>query len=232
MDEAGDPATRQAREAALGRHLRALRERRSWTQGTLSRESGVSQATIRAIEANYPNVQRRTRTTLIALSRALGLPNDYLIRYQASPPPEDLHSPPATTGNAPEGGAPQDSAEEHLLPDGKDWPGVIRAIQERVKAEHISDAELAWRTRLAHNTVTKIWMAGSQFSEANLICFSVALGWSPHYLLNILHCQPQGEDETGYPMPDSFEKKVLDRLDEIDKKLDLIMRGRRSMPGI
>lgn len=227
MDEAGDPATREAREAALGRHLRALREQRGWTQSSLSRESGVSQATIRAIEANYPNVQRRTRATLIALSRALGLPNDYLIGYQASPPPEDLPGQPATMGNIPPDSAPRDRTEERPQPDGKDWPGVIRAIQDRVKAEHISDAELVWRTRLAHNTVTKIWIADSQFSEANLICFSVALGWPPHYLLNILHRQPQGDGEPRYPMPDSFEKRVLDRLNEIDRKIELLMRGQR-----
>jgi transcriptional regulator with XRE-family HTH domain len=224
MDEAGNPAaTREAREAALGRHLRALREQRGWTQSTLSRESGVSQATIRAIEANYPNVRRRSRATLISLSRALGLPNDYLIGYQASPPPEDLLPQPSDT----KGRAPRGSTEEQQPPGGKDWPGVIKAIQDRVKAEFISDAELAWRTRLAHNTVTKIWISDSQFSEANLICFAVALGWPPHYLINILHRQPQGDSETGYPMPDSFEKKVLNRLDDIDSKIDLIMRGRR-----
>lgn len=226
MDEAGSPATRDAREAALGRHLRALREQRGWTQSVLSRESGVSQATIRAIEANYPNVRRRSRATLIALSRALGLPNDYLIGYQASPPREALLSQPATTRSGP----PRDSTREGPPPEGKDWPGVIKAIQDRVKAEHISDAELAWRTRLAHNTVTKIWIADSQFSEANLICFSVALGWPPHYLLNILHHQPQGDGEPVYPMPDSFEKKVLDRLNEIDNKIDLIIRDQRR-PG-
>ncbi|MBO0820100.1 MAG: helix-turn-helix transcriptional regulator [Nocardiopsaceae bacterium] len=222
MDEAGNPATREAREAALGRHLRALREQRGWTQGTLSRESGVSQATIRAIEANYPNVRRRSRATLIALSRALGLPNDYLIGYQASPPPEELPSHATATGNEP----PDDPARGGAK-DGKDWPGVIKAIQDRVKAEHISDAELAWRTRLAHNTVTKIWLADSTFSEANLICFSVALGWPPHYLLNILHRQPQGDGEPAYPMPESFEKTVLNRLNEIDRKVDLLIRNQR-----
>lgn len=215
MDEAGSPTTRAVREAALGRHLRALREQRGWTQSVLSRESGVSQATIRAIEANYPNVRRRSRATLIALSRALGLPNDYLIGYQDCPPPEEL------LGQS----APPD--REDPPPEGKDWPGVIKAIQDRVKSEHISDAELAWRTRLAHNTITKIWIADSQFSEANLICFSVALGWPPHYLLNILHHQPQGDGEPAYPVPDSFEKTVLDRLNEIDTKIDRIIRDRR-----
>lgn len=219
MDEAGNPATREAREAALGRHLRALREQRGWTQSVLSRESGVSAATIRAIEANYSNARRRSRTTLISLSRALGLPNDYLIGYQASPPPEDLPQPSAGTSSEDQPPGDQPSS-------GNDWTGVIKTIQDRVKAEHISDAELAWRTRLAHNTVAKIWIADSQFSEANLICFSVALGWPPHYLLNILHRQPQGDGEPGYPMPESFEKRVLNRLDEIDQKIDRIMRER------
>lgn len=219
MDEAGDAATREAREAALGRHLRALREQRGWTQSTLSRESGVSMATIRAIEASYPNVRRRSRATLIALSRALGLPNDYLIGYQASPPPEELSGHLTAAENEHPDEPPRDSAG-----DGKDWPAVIKAIQDRVKAEMISDAELAWRTRLAHNTVTKIWLADSTFSEANLICFSVALGWPPHYLLNILHRQPQGDGEPAYPMPESFEKTVLNRLNQIDEKIDLLMR--------
>lgn len=223
MDEAENPATREAREAALGRHVRALREQHGWTQSTLSSESGVSAATIRAIEANYSNARRRSRTTLISLSRALGLPNDYLIGYQASPPPEDL--PPQSAGTASGEHSPAQPAA-----DGNDWEAVISAIQERVKAEHISDAELAWRTRLAHNTVAKIWVASSQFSEANLICFSVALGWPPHYLLNLLHRQPQGDAEPGYPMPESFEKRVLNRLDEIDHKIDRIMRE-RDRPG-
>jgi transcriptional regulator with XRE-family HTH domain len=227
MDEAGDPATREAREAALGRHLRLLREQHGWTQSTLSRESGVSQATIRAIEANYPNVRRRSRTTLISLSRALGLANDYLVSYQSSPPSEDLPELPAIPRDTSAGEVPENSTDERQSPDGKDWTRVIKAIQERVKSEHISDAELTWRTRLAHNTVTKIWMADSRFSEANLICFSVALGWPPHYLLNILHRQPTGDGEPSYPMPDSFEKSVLDRLDEIDKKINLLMRDRR-----
>jgi transcriptional regulator with XRE-family HTH domain len=221
MDEAEDPEARAAREAALGQHLRALREQRGWTQATLSDESGVSQATIRGIEVNYPNVRRRNRATLIALSRALGLPNEYLIGYHENPPPEDL---PGSLGAPEHPGAPLGPLP---LSAGKDWDGVLGAIQERVKAEHISDAELAWRTRLAHNTVTKIWIAGSQFSEANLICFSAALGWPPHYLLNILHRQPQGDGGTGYPPPDSVEKKILDLLGKIDSKLDFIVQGQR-----
>lgn len=102
---------------SLGLHLRVLRMRHGWTQVTLSKRSGVSEATIRAIEADYPNGRRRRHATLAALSQALGLPDEHLTSYQDNPPPEDLAG-------------------------GRDWPSVIGAIQDRVRAGHISDAEL------------------------------------------------------------------------------------------
>lgn len=70
------------RYAALGRHLRELRKRRGWTQERLAEKSGISEVTIRGIEADYANVRRRTKSTLGALSQALGLPRDYLSGYR------------------------------------------------------------------------------------------------------------------------------------------------------
>lgn len=91
MVDSGDP-TEEARDVALGRHLRALRRQRGWTQTTLHEKSGISEATIRSIEGNYPRMRRRSRSTLAALSRSLGLSNDYLANYRDNPPPEDLRS--------------------------------------------------------------------------------------------------------------------------------------------
>lgn len=194
--------------AALGARLRELRERSGWSQVTLSRASGVSEATIRAIEGSYPNSRRRTRATLTALSRAFGLPNEHLSGYQDGPAPEGPAGRRAAAGAAGDG-----------QPGGKDWPGVIGAIRDRVRAEHLSDAELAWRTRLAHGTVVRIWAPGSEFTEAALVCFSVALGWPPHYLVNILHRQPPGGGEPGYPWPDSFGTRMLGLLGEIRREI-------------
>lgn len=91
MDDAGE-VTDEARDAALGRHLRALRRQRGWTQTTLSEKSGVSEASIRSIEGNNPAGRRRSRSTLTALAQGLGLPGGYLISYRDSPPPEELRS--------------------------------------------------------------------------------------------------------------------------------------------
>lgn len=89
MSDLGD-LTDGARNAALGRHLRALRKQRGWSQAALRDKSGVSEVTIRSIESNYQSTRRRSRSTLVALSQAFGLPNDYLANYHDNPPTEDL----------------------------------------------------------------------------------------------------------------------------------------------
>lgn len=89
MDGVGD-LTDEARDAALGRHLRTLRRQRGWSQANLRDKSGVSEVTIRSIESNYQTTKRRSRSTLVALSQAFGLSNDYFENYHANPPPEDL----------------------------------------------------------------------------------------------------------------------------------------------
>ncbi|MBO0802970.1 MAG: helix-turn-helix transcriptional regulator [Nocardiopsaceae bacterium] len=91
-----------ARDEALGRRLRALRAERGWSQGTLREKSGVSEATIRSIESNYPHTRRHGRATLMALSRALDLPSDYLINYLENPPQKDVGNQPAATDAEPQ----------------------------------------------------------------------------------------------------------------------------------
>jgi transcriptional regulator with XRE-family HTH domain len=72
----------EERWAALGAHLKALREGQRWTQDKLaSKANGVSVATIRAIETRTPKWKRHRLTTLTALSKALGNPEDYLANY-------------------------------------------------------------------------------------------------------------------------------------------------------
>jgi transcriptional regulator with XRE-family HTH domain len=80
MDSAEELAKEEARWAAMGRHLRALREGHRWPQGTLAKKADVSVATIRAIE-NHIQGRRQTPRTLEKLSRALEQPGDYLRAY-------------------------------------------------------------------------------------------------------------------------------------------------------
>lgn len=115
--------------------------------------------------------------------------------------------------------------------DDKDWPRVIKAIQNRMKAEHILDAELAHRTRLAPNTISKIWIADSTFNEANLINISIALGWHPYYLINILERRPQANFAFESPAEEAFRHDVLDRLARIDQKIDQILRDQDRPDG-
>lgn len=114
--------------------------------------------------------------------------------------------------------------EDH--PDDRDWPGVIKAIQARMKAERISDAELARRTRLAPNTLARIWMADSTFTEADLVNISTALGWHPHYVINILERQPHENIVFESPAEAAFRQRVFSRLDRIDEKIDQVLKDR------
>lgn len=86
------PRPRTARASAgnpeaLGLHLYALRRQRGWSQRALCGKAGISEVTIRAIERNYP--VQATPGTLRILSRAFGLPDDYLQAYRDNPPPEE-----------------------------------------------------------------------------------------------------------------------------------------------
>lgn len=99
-EEAEELAGEDPRWAAMGRHLRALRERHRWYQETLAEEADVSVATIRAIE-NHQAGRRHTRRILEKLSRALGESEDYLSTYLRNPPPEDSADGPETTRTAP-----------------------------------------------------------------------------------------------------------------------------------
>jgi transcriptional regulator with XRE-family HTH domain len=88
MDSAEELAREEARWAALGRHLRALRKERRWLQETLAGKADVSVATIRAVENHSPG-RRQTPRTLEKLSRALQQPGDYLSAYLENAPLED-----------------------------------------------------------------------------------------------------------------------------------------------
>jgi transcriptional regulator with XRE-family HTH domain len=88
MDSAEELAKEEARWAAMGRHLRALREGRRWLQETLAKKADVSVATIRAVENHSPG-RRQTPRTLEKLSRALQQPGEYLSTYLENGPLED-----------------------------------------------------------------------------------------------------------------------------------------------
>lgn len=88
MDSAEELAKEEARWAAMGRHLRALREGQRWLQETLAKKADVSVATIRAVENHSPG-RRQTPRTLEKLSRALQRPGDYLSAYLENDPLED-----------------------------------------------------------------------------------------------------------------------------------------------
>jgi transcriptional regulator with XRE-family HTH domain len=69
----------------IGSRLRAARERRGWKREALAFHSGISWAAIAQIESGRrPNARP---STLLALSQALGVTLDYLVRGTSSPPP-------------------------------------------------------------------------------------------------------------------------------------------------
>ncbi|MBO0802965.1 MAG: helix-turn-helix transcriptional regulator [Nocardiopsaceae bacterium] len=89
MNHAEKPTVTEEGRKKMGQHLRALRKRRGWTQEDLCEKSGVSVPTIRAIERDYPPGRRRSKATLMALSRTFGLPDDHLSDYLLNPRPEE-----------------------------------------------------------------------------------------------------------------------------------------------
>lgn len=101
MDSAEELTTEEARWAAMGRHLRALREGRRWLQVTLAKQADVSVATIRAVENHSPG-RRQTRRTLEKLSRALDQPGDYLSVYLENAPLEDSGGGPEVSAAPPQ----------------------------------------------------------------------------------------------------------------------------------
>jgi transcriptional regulator with XRE-family HTH domain len=94
-------AKEEARWAAMGRHLRALRQERRWLQETLAKQADVSVATIRAVE-NHSSGRRQTPRTLEKLSRALQQPGDYLSVYLENAPLEDSSSGPEASTAPPQ----------------------------------------------------------------------------------------------------------------------------------
>jgi transcriptional regulator with XRE-family HTH domain len=109
MDSTEELAEEEARWAAMGRHLRALRQGRRWLQETLAKQADVSVATIRAVENHSPG-RRQTPRTLEKLSRALEQPGDYLRVYLENAPLED-------SGGGPEARVtPQQSPLDLVVP--------------------------------------------------------------------------------------------------------------------
>ncbi len=111
------------------------------------------------------------------------------------------------------------------MPSDKNWPGVRSAIRERMRGKRISDAELARRTRLSPGTIAKIWMAEATFSDANLVNISVALGWPPHYLINMLYGEEVQNESFESLAEETFRRQVLAWLAEIDRKISLMIPG-------
>ncbi len=73
-----------------GDKIRALRQKRHWTQYDRARVSGVFQGAISRLEGNR---QTNTRAdTLIAVARALGVPTDELL-VDGTPVPEEPTDP-------------------------------------------------------------------------------------------------------------------------------------------
>jgi transcriptional regulator with XRE-family HTH domain len=82
MDETPEElAFEEAGWVKMGQHLRQRRLEKAWLQEDLAERSGVSVASIRAIE-NHPPNRRYRDVTLENLSLTLGEPGDYLSRYQ------------------------------------------------------------------------------------------------------------------------------------------------------
>jgi transcriptional regulator with XRE-family HTH domain len=74
-------AAEEAGLTRMGQHLCQRRLAKGWRQEDLSEVSGISVATIRAIE-NHPAGRRYLGNTLQKLSMALGEADDYLNRYK------------------------------------------------------------------------------------------------------------------------------------------------------
>jgi hypothetical protein len=114
------------------------------------------------------------------------------------------------------------------LPSTKNWQKVIDEIRERMGVGPVSTTELHRRTRISVRTLDKIWVAGSTFSDANLVNISVALGWPPHHLIHILYGEEDKHETFQSPLEDAFRIKVLDRLAEIDRKISLMIGEERA----
>lgn len=65
----------------LGQHLRALRRQKGWSPEALGRKALLSPQTISGIERSRDRAGKASSMTLARLSRALGLPEDYLTEF-------------------------------------------------------------------------------------------------------------------------------------------------------
>lgn len=73
----------QSDEMGLGERIKALRERRGWSQAALARAAGITQATIAKLESD----PRRTTTKLAEIAKALEVDVGELdARYSRRPP--------------------------------------------------------------------------------------------------------------------------------------------------
>ena len=71
-------------DMGLGERIKALRERKGWSQGALARAAGISQPTIAKLESD----PRRTTTRLPEIARALDVdPSELDPRYAKRPKP-------------------------------------------------------------------------------------------------------------------------------------------------
>ncbi|MCM3921097.1 helix-turn-helix domain-containing protein [Frankia sp. AiPs1] len=78
---------------AVGQAINARMQERRITQQALAAASGVSVATLRELQRGT-NRRRAHDTTLIAIARALGWPDDHLLAVLLGEPPRDVTAPP------------------------------------------------------------------------------------------------------------------------------------------
>lgn len=114
MDGADELAMEEAGWTAMGQQLRRLRTMRGWRQEDLARESGVSVATIRAIE-NHPLGRRHAVRVLSRLSHALGKPDNHLNDYRKDPRAAALESEPAVVEPGGEPGVVEAGSESTVV---------------------------------------------------------------------------------------------------------------------
>jgi hypothetical protein len=129
----------------------------------------------------------------------------------------------------------------------EDWPAVDQAIKTRLDETGTTLAQLARDTGLAENTIRYMGESGGG-TESPLVAIAAVFGWPLDYLRNILHGEPEKNDQDPAETLESSEslaephfrnllrtelgpvKKDVAVLrgivDRMDQKIDRIIRDR------